>query len=68
MFRIYRVPFRNLTVSTRRTRYSTAFETENAEKRWAAVEDILPPIQIPSPDLNQPFPTPSGKRIFPTLV
>ena len=62
MFRICRAPFRNFIVCTRRARYSTAFETENAAKRWSAVEDILPPIQIPSPDLNQPFPTPSGKN------
>ena len=27
---------------------------------WNHVEDILPPIQIPKPDLNQTFPTPSG--------
>ena len=43
-----------------RTKYSTAFETDDARKRWSAVEDILPPIQIPTPNLNQPLPTPSG--------
>ena len=43
-----------------RTKYSTAFETDDTRKRWSAVEDILPPIQIPTPNLNQPFPTPSG--------
>ena len=51
-----------------RTKYSTAFETEDASKRWTAVEDILPPIQIPTPNLNQPFPTPSGIYLFLTLT
>ena len=51
-----------------RTKYSTAFETEDASKRWTAVEDILPPIQIPTPNLNQPFPTPSGINLFFTLT
>lgn len=27
---------------------------------WDFVEAILPPIQIPTPDMNQKFPTPSG--------
>ena len=27
---------------------------------WKFVEDILPPIQIPTPDMNQKFPTPTG--------
>ena len=51
-----------------RTKYSTVFETEDASKRWRAVEDILPPIQIPTPNLNQPFPTPSGIYFFFTLT
>ena len=51
-----------------RTKYSTVFETEDASKRWTAVEDILPPIQIPTPNLNQPFPTPSGIYLFFTLT
>ena len=51
-----------------RTKYSTVFETEDASKRWRAVEDILPPIQIPTPNLNQPFPTPSGIYLFLTLT
>ena len=57
---IRKAPLRTLSLITRRTKYSTIFDTEDASKKWSAVEDILPPIQIPSPDLNQPFPTPSG--------
>ena len=55
--RAHRTPSRLVLM---RTKYSTAFETDDAVKRWSAVEDILPPIQIPAPNLNQPFPTPSG--------
>ena len=27
---------------------------------WRFIQDILPPIQIPQPDLDREFPTPSG--------
>merc|ERR1712212_1173571 len=49
-----------LNLNLIRSKYSSILDTQDASKKWSAVEDILPPIQIPTPNLNQSFPTPSG--------
>ncbi|CBY20607.1 unnamed protein product [Oikopleura dioica] len=40
-------------------RVATSAQVNNINP-WKFVEDILPPIQIPQPDMNQKFPTPTG--------
>lgn len=49
---------RMLRTSTFR-RVATSAQVKNINP-WKFVEDILPPIQIPQPDMNQKFPTPTG--------
>jgi len=35
-------------------------EFSTIESEWKYVEDVLPPIQVPMPDMNQTFPTATG--------
>lgn len=45
--------------ASRIRRLATSAQVKNINP-WKFVEDILPPIQIPQPDMNQKFPTPTG--------